>query len=417
MKRAASRGDAAGMASSGARRVIALGALWLACALGACDAPPTEDAGARDGGLAADAGAAMDAGGALDADVIDDDAGEGDAGPDAAAPRAIATVLTLNLHCLELDGTAYATHQARLAAVAALVAREAVDVLLLQEVCDDGAFDAAEALGRALEEAGAGTFARHVSFAHLAWEGTSREARESVAVFSRELSAPATLAHRTQDGLRRVMVSASAGTPLGVLRVASVHFDHRSAAARLAQAREAAAITLAEADPHLAAVVGGDVNAPRGSDAHAAFGQLGYLDASDAAGGGRIDHVFSHRAAPLRALEARRVLDDPATRVSDHPGVLVRFVAAAPDDVLVTRVLARHDPGPGRALYVRGSAPPLSWTRGWPMRPRAAGEWSFIATELAGAVELKVLVDDVDWQLGENARVEAGGALELTPTF
>lgn len=375
-----------------------------------------------DGAMAGDAGAVIedaagaDAGGDAGAPP---DAGSSDAGEeDAAMPGPVATVLTLNLHCLSIDGTAYGSNDARFAAIAETVAREGVDVLLLQEVCDDGALDAGAALGAALSAAGAGDFQIHAAFAHVAWEGTPDEARESVAVMARALASPSTLDHRVQDGLRRVAASATVETALGPLRATSLHLDHRSAPARLAQAREAGAISLSEAyDGALPSVIGGDLNAPRGSDAHGAFGALGYLDASDAAGGDRIDHVFVHRSAPLRAVEARRVLDDAATRVSDHPGVLVRLVAAAPADVTWTRVIAAYDAGVGRHLWIRGSAAPLSWDAGWPMHALAPGRWRFVTSELAGRVEVKTLIDDTLWQTGENDVVMAGGETTITPAF
>ncbi len=371
-----------------------------------------------DGAMAVDAGAAIEdaAGGDTGAplDAASSDAGE----EDAAMPGPVATILTLNLHCLSIDGTAYGSNDARFAAIAETVADEGVDVLLLQEVCDDGAVDAGEALRAALSAAGAGDFQIHAAFAHVAWEGTADEARESVAVMARALASPSTLDHRVQDGLRRVAANATVETALGSLRATSVHLDHRSAPARLAQAREAGAVALSEAyDGALPSVVGGDLNAARGSDAHGAFGALGYLDASDTAGGGRIDHVFLHRGAPLRAVEARRVFDDVATRVSDHPGVLVRLEAAPTGDVTWTRVIAEHDPGVGRHLWIRGGAPPLSWDAGWPMHALAPGRWRFVTSELAGRVALKTLIDDAVWQTGEDAVVMAGSETTITPSF
>ncbi|MEZ4339647.1 MAG: endonuclease/exonuclease/phosphatase family protein [Sandaracinaceae bacterium] len=398
-----------------------MGRLALACLLVACATPAPDDAGpdARDGG--AIDGGATDAG-ATDAGATDagglDDAGPDGGGSDAAMPGARATVLTLNLHCLSLDGTPYASNDARFAAIAETVAAEGVDVLLLQEVCDDGTTDAAEALRAALAAAGAGDYEAHVAFAHVAWEGTPEEARESVAVMARSIARPSVIDHQAQGGLRRVAAAADVPTPLGTLRAASVHLDFMDAAVRRAQAREAAAVVLSEAfDDSLPALVGGDLNATRGSDAHRAFGDLGFLDASQAAGGSRIDHVFSHRSAPLRAVEARRVFDTPATAVSDHPGVLVRFEAATPDAVSWTRVIAAHDPGFGHGLWLRGSVAPLSWDAGWPMHALAPGRWRFVTSELMGSVELKTLVDDTTWQTGDDVTAEAGTEVTLSPSF
>ncbi|MCB9596030.1 MAG: hypothetical protein H6719_25135 [Sandaracinaceae bacterium] len=80
-------------------------------------------------------------------------------------------------------------------------------------------------------------------------------------------------------------------------------------------------------------------------------------------------------------------------------------------------LLADHDPGAGRTLWVRGSVAPLSWTAGWPMHALAPGRWRLVATELTGAIELEVLVDDATWQTGENATMTAGEELLVTPSF
>lgn len=383
----------------------------LACLLVACGEPAPTDAGAdpTDGG-ATDA-AATDGGALDDAGA---DAGASDAG--MTAPRA--TVLTLNLHCLSLEGTPYASNESRFTAIAETVATERVDVLLLQEVCDDATIDAAMALQGALAAVGAGDFTAHVAFAHVAWEGTPEEARESVAVMARSIARPTVIDHRVQGGLRRVAATADVATPLGTLRATAVHLDFMDAPVRLAQAREAGAVTISEAfDDGLPALIGGDLNATRGSDAHHAFLDLGLLDASQAAGGSRIDHVFVHRGAPLRPVEARRLFDDPSTAVSDHPGVLVRFEAATPDAVSWTRVIADHDPGAGHTLWLRGGVAPLSWDAGWPMHALTAARWRFVTSELMGTVEVKTLIDDATWQMGENAVVEAGAELTLTPSY
>lgn len=388
-------------------------AVALALLAGACGPAAGEDAGARDAGTPREDAGAWDAGTPREDAGARSDASSRDAG--VAEPSVV--ILSLNLHCLELDGTPHPSHAARFAAIAAAVAREGVDVLLLQEVCDDGTVDAAAGLLAALEAEGAGTFEAQVVFAHLAWEGTPEEARESVAVLGRSLGRPTELVHRVQDGLRRVAAAADVETDLGTLRVLSVHFDHLDADARRAQARESAAVALSEADPSLAVVVGGDLNARAGSEAFGAFAAMGFVEASEAAGGDRIDHVFVHRGTPVEVREARRLFDTSATRVSDHPGVLVRLAAGAPEAVTVTRVVAEHDPGFGRHLWIRGSVAPLGWTRGWPMHALSPGRWRFVATELAGTVELKALVDDVTWQTGANQRVGAGDDLTFTPSF
>jgi len=350
------------------------------------------------------------------------DAGPADAGvlPDASRPDAgpspdTLRILTLNLHCLSVEGTPYANNPERLAAVAEAVARERVAVLLLQEVCDDGRVDAVAALTAALEAAGAGSYDSHVVFAHVAWEGTPEEARESVAVMARGLSTQSALTHRDQAGLQRVAAAASVATELGEVRVMSVHLDHRDSVVRPAQAREAASVTLSEADPSLAAIVGGDFNARAGSPAYRALSSVGYVDASLEAEGRRIDHIFVHRGAPLSVVGSRQLFVDAP--VSDHPGVLVELAPGTGDDVTVTRIIAEADPGLGRHLSVRGDAAPLSWALDWPMHDLGGSRWQFVSTEHSASFEIKALIDGSVWQSGPNVVVAAGTDVRFAPSF
>lgn len=341
-----------------------------------------------------------------------------DTGPLPARGELI--VLSLNLHCLKVDGTPYATNAARFAAIAAAVARERVDVVLAQEVCAGASEDARVLLRDALAAATGAPWASADAFAHRAWEGTPDEADEYVAIFSRTApAAPRVLDHRTQGSLRRVALgvtvtsslATAAGAPVPV-RLFTVHLDHADAAARAAQARELAAAAMADADdPALAlalptgevalpVIAGGDFNARHAEPAPQALAALGFVEASGSAATTRIDHVFAHRSAPL-AVAAATELFTGADAVSDHPGVLVRFVPATPTGVRLTRIVAAGSYA--RPLAVRGDAGPLSWTAGWPAIERSTGA-AFVTSELAGTFAYKFLLDDVDWQLGPNAQ-------------
>jgi hypothetical protein len=164
------------------------------------------------------------------------------------------------------------------------------------------------------------------------------------------------------------------------------------------------------------ALVAGDFNDIEGSATHGALVAMGFLDAGADLDPGRIDHVFTHRAAPRRAVESRLVFLG-ADAVSDHPGVLVRFAAAAADPVTITRIEGAADVGAGHWLSVRGSAAPLAWDAGWPLRQTGPSTWRFVATELDGAFAFKLLRDDIDWQLGADVPGTAGQDHVVTPSF
>lgn len=326
-------------------------------------------------------------------------------------------VLSLNLHCLKVDGTSFATNSDRFNAIAALIAKEGVDVVLLQEACVKGADDALEMLRAATEKATGASFTGAWSFAHIGWQGTPDESDEGLALLVRgAIAGEETLEHAVQAGLRRVAVSAALPGAASGLRATTVHFDVADASARRMQARETAAAALVGTDPGFGAIVGGDFNDIKGSDAHNAFVTTGYIDASaglDAAG---IDHIFIHRAAPFRPSSAELVFTG-AGAVSDHPGVLVRFIAAPGDAVTPTRIIGEASPGAGHFVSVRGSVAPLSWDVGFPMRAAPPSSWRFVTTEVSSAFAFKLLKDDAVWQMGADVQGTAGKDHDVTPAF
>jgi endonuclease/exonuclease/phosphatase family metal-dependent hydrolase len=342
--------------------------------------------------------------------------GAGGMGTGGAGPASFA-LLSLNLHCLKLDGTAFATNAERFAAVAALAAARGVAVLTVQEACKTSAEDAIAALRSALESATGTPWSSSWALAHVAWQGTPDEANEGVGLLVRgALSSEGVLDHAKQGSLRRVAVSATLPPELSGARVTSVHLDVFDEPTRASQAREAANAALADTDPGFAALVAGDFNDVEASATVAAFPGMGYLDATKGLDATGIDHVMVHRAAPLRPVSAEEVFLGAAA-VSDHPGILVQLAPASGDVVTATRVKALFDPGAGHYLAVRGDQAPLSWSAGFPMRRKASAEQVFVSTELAGPFAFKALVDDSGWQTGGNVAGTAGQESVFTPSF
>jgi len=414
----ASRGLAA---SSAVAWLLALGALLSGTACGSATR-------ASDGGATLDAGADAHAGHDADvdasslADASTDaqrdaaaDAAE-DASDDAGAPP-VPALLALNLHCLDQTGTPYATLIERLHATAALAIREGVVAMLLEEVCDDGTTRALDLLTSALSTRSGDTWRADEAFAHVAWQGTPQEARESVALLTRTAHGSVqSIDFRTQGALRRVALMATLGDPLPGLRVMVVHLDHLDSSVRVGQARESAVASLATFGA-TGALVAGDFNARVGTPPLAAFEAMGFVDEGDALPSSRIDHILLHRGASLVALETRLVFDTPATAVSDHPGILIRLAPTTRSALSWTRITAHVDPGAGHFLALRGDTLPLDWARGWPMFRMDASTWVFMAAEVTGGFEYKVLVDDTTWMTGANASGVGGVDQDLTPTF
>ncbi len=321
-------------------------------------------------------------------------------------------LLSLNLHCLRLDGTDFVDHDARFAAIADAVAAGGVDVLALQEVCVQGEVDALEELRAALVLATGDPWEGAFAYAHTAWEGTPDEAEEGVGLLSRRgLGSPTELAYRDPGELRRVGLFATLddGTT-----VATVHLDYGSDTAREEQARQTASQVLA-ASSGLDVLVAGDLNGRAGGPAHGSFAPMGYRDLSESLSTSRIDHAFAHRGSRWSAERAELWFED--VPVSDHPGVYVALVAGEPEAVELTRVVAHIDVGFGHGLSVRGDAEPLSWERGWWAWPAAGDRWELVLTEVDAAFAYKTLVDDTSWQVGDDAEGEVGVDNEVSPSF
>lgn len=397
---------------------LGIASLFAAHALSACAGEPTTSAGATGassgsgaGGSANSASGAGGAGGTPSTSVASSGAGGGGGG------QAGLRVLSLNLHCFKLEGTSFASNDARFAAIAALVADESVDVLLLQESCERPGESALEKLRAAAEKSTGASWSGAWSFAHVAWQGTPDESNEGVAVLARgALSNQQELEYAVQASLRRVALSTTLPPAQGELRVTTVHFDVFDPAARRMQARETSVAALVGADPDFGAIVGGDFNDVEGSDAHLAFTAMGFIDASAGLEAGGIDHVLIHRAAPFRPSAAKLVFTGPAA-VSDHPGVLVQLAPAKGDAVTTTRIAGAATPGAGHFIAVRGSAAPLAWGVGWPMREASPSKWRFVTTELSSSFTFKLLVDDTQWEMGGNVPGTAGVDQQVTPVF
>lgn len=377
--------------------VVPVGALLLSACTGEIKALPSHDT--------AETGAPDDSG---TPDDSDDTGGTGGA------------LLSLNLHCLKLDGTEYSSNQARFEAIAALVAAEDVVAITAAELCDDGSTDATAALESAIEGATGETWSSVATVAHTAWEGTDDEALESVGVLAQgEIAASGSVTYAVQGGLSRVVTWAQVPA-LGGATVWSVHLDVDDAEARAAQARETANAALVAQDPGADAIVAGDLNDVEGGDAHGAFLAAGFRDLSADLDADRIDHVFAHRGAAWTATSARLAFDGSAEPwVSDHPGVLVQLTPADGEALDWTRVSATIDVGFGHFLSVRGDVAPLDWDAGWPATALDTDTWRWVSTEIpAGAAfSYKVLVDDVTWQTGSDNAGQGGQDHELSPSF
>ncbi len=103
---------------------------------------------------------------------------------------------------------------------------------------------------------------------------------------------------------------------------------------------------------------------------------------------------------------------------------VVRKTPAAPaakavtPKAVVTTIIANFDVGFGRALYLRGEGPGLSWDKGLLMECIAPAQWK---TKLAGEsvrpLLFKLMIDDATWSAGDDFNVASGDTITVTPIF
>ena len=402
--------------------MLSLAALAAACGGGGGG---TRDGGPdaappRDGGEdAAAPGDGQDA--AVPGDAVPDAAPPDAALPDAPAAWTPYGLLSLNLHCLKLDGTGFADNAARFAAVAQAAAAEEVRAIVVQEACRNAGADAMALLGAALESATGEAWSREWVSAHTAWAGTPDEAEEGVGLFARgPLEEVQTLEYAVQGPLRRLALGARLPAALGGLRLWSTHLEVSDAAVRLAQARQTAAALVTLAAPSLDVVVGGDFNDIAAAAPCLAMSAYDFRDLSDGLEPDRIDHVYAHLGSALGA-QARTTVFDGTTYpvVSDHHGVLVTIAPAPAAPVTRTTIRANVDVGWGHSVAVRGNQAPLDWSAGWPAVATASAEWTLVLTAFAPGetFEYKCLRDDATYQTGANAVGTGGQDNEVVPNF
>lgn len=327
------------------------------------------------------------------------------------------SLLSLNLHCLRLDGTVYATNADRFAAIAALVADRDISAIALQEVCQRPGENALDELQAAIEKATMATWSSAWKFAHIAWEGTPNQADEGVALLVKgTLTNHREIDHLVQGSLHRVAMSATLPAEWANVRLTSIHFEVFEESARKMQAREAAVATLVDSDPLLGAMVAGDFNDIEGSATHSAFPAMGYIAANAGLDPAGIDHVMIHRASPFRPVKSEKVFLG-AEAVSDHPGILVVFEAAQGENVTITRIMTNVNPSGNQFLSIRGNVAPLTWDLGFPLHQKLNGTRVFLTTEIQSNFEFKLLASDQTWQLGANMQGTSGVDQMVIPTF
>jgi hypothetical protein len=82
-----------------------------------------------------------------------------------------------------------------------------------------------------------------------------------------------------------------------------------------------------------------------------------------------------------------------------------------------TRVIVKYDVGFGNALFIRGKGINLNWNKGILLRNTKKDEWVWETDAPFSACEFKVLLNDREFELGDNHPLTQGSAIQYAPKF
>jgi hypothetical protein len=82
-----------------------------------------------------------------------------------------------------------------------------------------------------------------------------------------------------------------------------------------------------------------------------------------------------------------------------------------------TRIVIRYNTGYGNQLYIRGKGANLSWDKGTPLKNTKADEWVWETDTSFSHCEFKILLNDRNYENGENHYLNPGASIVYTPHF
>jgi hypothetical protein len=82
-----------------------------------------------------------------------------------------------------------------------------------------------------------------------------------------------------------------------------------------------------------------------------------------------------------------------------------------------TRVVVKYDVGFNNVIYIRGKGANLNWDKGIPLKNLKADEWVWECELSFTKCEFKVLVNDAQYEIGENHPLNCGATVQYTPQF
>ncbi|MGE0670457.1 MAG: hypothetical protein AB7H48_00490 [Parachlamydiales bacterium] len=81
------------------------------------------------------------------------------------------------------------------------------------------------------------------------------------------------------------------------------------------------------------------------------------------------------------------------------------------------RIVVKYDVGFNNTLSIRGNGAGLSWDRGAPLKNIGPDEWVWETSAPFTDCEFKVLINDQNYECGENHHLGPSSKFQYTPSF
>lgn len=82
-----------------------------------------------------------------------------------------------------------------------------------------------------------------------------------------------------------------------------------------------------------------------------------------------------------------------------------------------TRIIVHYNVGFNNFLSLRGKGANLSWDKGIVLKNLKSDEWIFEIETSFNTCEFKVLINDSQYEIGENHLISCGASVQYTPKF
>lgn len=82
-----------------------------------------------------------------------------------------------------------------------------------------------------------------------------------------------------------------------------------------------------------------------------------------------------------------------------------------------TRIVVKYDVGFNNFLSIRGKGAGLTWDKGIPLKNLKNDEWVWETGVSFNTGEFKVLINDIQYETGENNTLKCGATVQYTPHF